>query len=73
MNNLQINRTHKNEQFTNIFVYTLPKLLNFHLEDVIKPLDEQIHLYLMSENSSTGIYNLNDKEFEKCLIPMFLL
>lgn len=49
-------------------------LLNFHLEDMRKPLDEQINLYLMSENSSTctGIYNLND-EFAKCLMLMFLL
>lgn len=46
-------------------------LLNFHLEDVIKPLDEQMNLYQMSENSS--IYNLNDEVFAKCLILMFLL
>lgn len=45
MNNLQIY----------MFIH-FQKLLNFHLEDVIKPLDEQIHLYLMSENSSTGVY-----------------
>lgn len=61
MNNLQI------------YMYIhFQTLLNFHLEDMIKPLDEQINLYLMSENPSTCIYNLKD-EFAKCLMLMFLL